>query len=425
MSSEERKVFKNGLVAIAEPMEHKKKAVFYVGIDVGSKNESKEKKGGAHLLEHMMFFSNNYKTSDEIAEILEFNGMSANAHTSHTTTTIEVSLPPDKLSTAVSTAYQAVINTAYDKTEFEIEKNGPVARELINAEHNPLQRFVMRYAFPRIFEGTPLADSVIGTFESVTNLQIPDLMSLKNKFYIPNNMVLVATGAVDKSQFFDSVENTFAKMEQKPVAQPEISWAFRPGISYVEFDDFKSKQPEQDQAYAFLVYKVKPNQHKDTLGLALLQTMIGGGLTSRLFKQLRKERGIGYTPAASYDALRGNAVFYMGVPGLHPNQIEQTFEVMQGITGRLRKELVDEKFFVGKKTQLESDYLSIMESSKMHAAAWITKEFDKPFYDFRTVLDELKRVTRENLREIANENFSGEPLILIASAPGYKTIFNK
>ena len=167
------------------------------------------------------------------------------------------------------------------------------------------------------------------------------------------------------------------------------------------------------------------NQHQHSVGLALLQTMIGSGFTSHLFKQLRKERGIGYSPEASYDSIRGNAVFYMGVAGLHPNQVEQAVDVIKGIVGKMCKELVDEKFFVGKKTQLESEYLNIMESPKMHAGAWIGKEFDRPFYDFRTLLDNLKGVSRESLREISNENFSGEPLILIASAPGYKTRFNK
>ncbi|MBI4148042.1 insulinase family protein [Candidatus Woesearchaeota archaeon] len=102
-----RKVFPNGLRAIADPID-RRYAVLKVGIDVGAKNESRGKKGGAHLLEHMMFRSNEFRTSDQIAEDSEFHGLYTNAHTSLTETTIKITFPPNHLSLAVELAYQAV-----------------------------------------------------------------------------------------------------------------------------------------------------------------------------------------------------------------------------------------------------------------------------------------------------------------------------
>ncbi|MBI4149609.1 insulinase family protein [Candidatus Woesearchaeota archaeon] len=416
----QRREYKNGLIAVAVPLAGKKKAAFYVGIDVGSKNESRDKKGCAHLLEHMMFRKNDFRNSDQIAEEAEFNGMELNAQTSLTDTRLKLWLPPERLGLAVELTYQSIASGSYDPQEFQSEKNGPVTAELVAYERNPTQRYVRRVLFPRIFEGTPLEDAVTGTFDSVKGLEVSDLVRMKRDFYVSNNMVVTATGAVDPERFFEEEGKYFGNLAEREVTQPDVSWRLRPGVTYVEFDDLKDPQKDaQDQAAVYVVYQVHGAQHEDAAGLCLAQTMLGEGFTSYLFRELRKERGIGYSPEASYLSMRGNAVFMMGLPALHPNQLEEAVDVISNIVQRVKGGHIDQAFFKGKKTQLRSLVLSLLEKNSFHADTAIGREFEKPHYTPESLMRRIDEMTLGCLQDIARRNLSGDSLIVAASAPGY------
>jgi len=416
----QKQVLDNGLHAVAEPIEGKKKVFLHVGIDVGSKNEASEKKGGAHLLEHMMFRSNNWRSSDKIAEACEYSGISTNAFTSPVSTVLTFSLPPEKLDLAVELAYQAIANTAYDEKEFATEKDGPVTTELVMNERNPRNRFFIRVAIPRVYDGTPLSDAVIGTFESVRGLSIADMLDLKKRFYVPNNMIVVATGAVNPEKLFEAAQKYFAGMSSSPVEQPKIEWKFRPGVCKVEFSDLKDpKKPEQDNAFVGLVYQCPGSQEPDSAAVGLLTTMIADGFTSLMFKELRKERGIGYSPQGDYTSFLNNAIVYLGVPGLHPSRVLESIEVMDGILAKLRKGDVSSEFVEGKKFQLVSRIIDGFDSGSSRAGYWIGERFSPSFYDDEKKIEAVRALSAKQLAEVAERVFSKEPLVFVASAPGY------
>src|SRR3989344_2043984 len=420
----QRKVYSNGLIATAIPLEGKTKIAFSVGIDVGAKNESTERKGCAHLLEHMMFRSNDFRTSDQLAEAVEFSGMDINARTSLTETTLAFQLPPEKLGLAIELAYQSIVSKSYNVDEFETEKNGPVTTELVGHERTPGERYFRRILLPRVFKGTPFGDAVIGTFVSVRGLQIPDLIAMKKEFYHPNNMVVAAAGAVNSSLFFDLLESSFGSLPSCKVTQPTFFWNLRAGTKNVEFDDFKDPKNElQDQASVSVVYQVNDLTHPDAVGLSLVQMMVGGGFTSWLFRELRKERGIGYTPKASYTSRRGKAVLMMRVPELHPNRLEESVGVMEDMVQRLKLGKIDQRFLEGKKTQMRSSLMSLLEESSVHVGSAIAKEFDKPYYTLESSIEAIDKMTLGYLQDVLRRNLNGDPLIVIASAPGYRNRF--
>lgn len=423
-NSLERRTYDNGLVAIAEPIEGKKKAFLLVGMDVGAKNESSEKKGGAHLLEHMMFNSNEYRTREEIAEVSEFNGIETNAGTSITNTILEFNLPPDQLPISMELAYQSIISRGYREEEFLNERDGPVTAELVMHERSPHSRFSERRLRPVLYKGSVWDESAIGTLQSLKSLQLSDLIDLKERFYVPNNIIIVSTGDVDKAKFFDEVENKFGKMRYKEVKQPDLSWKLNPMIFYDEISEFKdSIDSDKDQALISMIHKVSPISQKDYLGLEIIDYIIGGGFTSYLMQELRQKRGIGYTPSSSLNSTRGNGTFSMSVPGLKPCQIKETVNVMREIIKNLSNDIVSERFFEGKKTQYFSAYLGNIDSASRRAIVRLDEYFEKPFYDILEIPARLNDLTSEGIREIAQRNFSGEPFIAIGNPPGYSNLF--
>lgn len=428
MASEERREFPNGLVAIADPILGKRKVQLYAGINVGAMDESHAKKGGAHLLEHLMFKSNEFRSAAQIVRDLEFCGIVANAATSQSETLIDLYTPPEKLPVAMDFALQAVVRRQFDEKEFLNEKEGPVTQELVNYERNPSSRFATRLVCPRTFAGTALEDAVIGTYESVRALTLDDIRSLQDKFYVARNMMVVATGNVDKSRFFDEVERTFGTMKSTPpisVRPDPVLWTFRPGVEYAEWSDLSDVHaPEQDQAFAYVVFKVVGASHEDSAGLEFLSCMAGTGFTSRLMQELRERRGIGYTPDASYSGRRGYATMSLGLPGIHPRQIEMTIDVVLAVARSFYTEPLDSSFLEGKKTQFLSHYSDTLDSCSGRANLWMGREFDHPHYDFRTYDAVIKSLSEERLHEVAQKYFSQDPLIVIASAPGYKNQFD-
>jgi len=419
-----RREYQNGLTAIAVPLKGKKRAAFFVGIDVGSKNESREKKGCAHLLEHMMFRSNEFRTTDQIAEDAEFNGMKFNARTNASDTLLKFWLPPAMLGLAMEIAYQSIVSGSYDLQEFQTEKDGPVTTELVAYERDPTQRYARRVLLPRVFENTPFEDATIGTIDSVRKLEVSDLVHMKRSLYVPNNMVISAAGAVDPERFFEEIDKHFGNLTKRKVTQPDLTLKWRPGVEYVEFDDLKDPQNDlQDQAAVYVIYRVNGIQHEDAAGLALAETMIGDGFTSYMFRELRKERGIGYTPETGYVSMRGNAIFMMGIPALHPNQLEEAVDVVDTITQRVKEGTIDQRFLAGKKTQLISSVLSSVESTSFHATSAIEREFERHHYTTASLLSAIDGMTLGHLQDITRRNFGNDPIIVVASAPGYKNRF--
>lgn len=418
--AEQRKIYNNGLVAIADPLEGKKKIQLLIGIDVGSKDEQREKKGGAHLLEHMAFNSNEFRTAEEIAELGEFSGIEMNASTSAHNTIFYYWCPPEKIDCAVDLAFEAITCQEYKKEEFYREKSGPVTDELIGLERNPQTRFFQRFFLPAILRGTPFQDAIIGTFDSVSSLALEDLLNLKRHFYVPNNMKIIATGNVDSKMFFDKVEQTFAKLEAREVKQPQYSWDFVPRTEEQIFPEFEdSSDSRQNQAWVFFAYKVNSVAHEDSIPLSFIANVLTGGFTSRLFTELRRKRGIGYTPSGYYVGQNGASYLRLGLPGFKVGQLDEVKRVIAANVQELKEKPLAENYLEGKKIQMISKDLDTLESTSSRAKLLLANEFQPFYYDFREICSHVRNLTTEKIREVANRNL-GEPLVAIGVPPNYK-----
>jgi len=415
-----RRVYDNGLVAIAEPMTHKRKTNLIVDINVGSKNETAEKKGGAHLLEHMMFKSNDHQTTEEIAETSDFNGINRNASTSQVSTKLKFGFPPEKLSLSLKLAYQAINNISYKEEEFTKEKEGPVTDELIKYDRDPKSRFMLRTVTPNLWRGcSPLEETAIGTMESVRSLKLSDLYNLKDKFYVPNNMIIVCTGNLNEDEFFYEVEKGFGNLKPKSFTQPDLNWKIDPRIVYSEIPEFKDSKKEKDQSVLYMVHQINSRSHEDWQILDFIDTCIGEGFTSSLFQELREKRGIGYSQFSTIQSVQGNGILYMGVSGLKPHKVEEATKIMRSIIKNLKESELSDRFFEGKKTQFISDYLDDADSFSFRARYLLKNEYERYYQDFDTIQDRIERMQKEDVIDVAKRNLSEEPLIFLANPTGY------
>ena len=140
--------------------------------------------------------------------------------------------------------------------------------------------------------------------------------------------------------------------------------------------------------------------------------------------KLREKRGIGYGLASDYLSMRGNGVFTLGVPMLIPDKINEAVDAMLGIVKNLCTAPLTERNLAGNKEKFMSNYGDILDSSESMASQRIDRELEKHYHDLMEIPKKVESMSAGELQDIARRNFSGDPLIVIASAPGYQNNYS-
>lgn len=416
----EYRVFDNGLVALVEPNPHSDLAALMVAVNAGSADDDPSAIGTAHFLEHMAFKSNPVHTKEQLAQEMEFAGIERSPATSPTAIRFKFTLVPESLSVAVRLAHESYTNTTYDPKEFENEKK-PIEGEINGNEKNSKVRYTKHHLYPAVYAGTPFANLITGTVEQAKALTLDDLIRFKQTHFRPRKTLIVATGSVDPSTFFSEIEKTFGQLPSGDSPISFYTWDFKSRTLYIEEDALKGAPSDKDLAAAFLAFQVSPYGHQDEAGLSFMQTLLRDGFSSLLVDRLRAQRGIGYTPSSGFMSYRRNASVALGVPPeFHPSRIEEAIEVIQGVVDDMKKGRLDPSFFDGKKRHYSLIHRKSLQDPLTRAQAWTNQIFEGGHYDFRTLPSVIAQFSQGAFTDLSQRNFSTEPLIVIASAPGYQ-----
>ena len=398
-----RKVFKNGLVAIADPMPGEKRTALYIGIHAGLPNEPKDKIGLTHFLEHMVDGTNEYFSKSKLGELLEYSGIQSNATTFKGHTILEYEMPGEMLSKCIQIAFKVIKATKYRADEFKSEKS-VIRSEMNQRDDTPEIYFYDRKLLPRLLSGTVLAPIQIGTATTLRNITLKDMIDYKKRHYVPNNMVIVAAGKV-KSNFFTEVGKTFGRLPSKPADHPTVDWKFEPGVERV-------KVPNSDACLVALAYRVAPPTSLDAVAIDLINDLLSNGTTSLMYKNLRNRLGIGYTPESDYNCDVGCAYLTLESVSLKRNEVKAAIQAMRSTIDQIRN-LKDARYFEGRKTYARAFFMKELEDLDERATQRILAEFNSYAYDVAREPDMMKKLTLKQFREVANKYLSGEPLIMI------------
>lgn len=410
-----RIVLDNGLVVILEKRPATKKVALLVGIKVGSVNESQRLNGASHFIEHLLFKSNPERTADQIAEDLDYNGISTNAFTSHTKTYFYAKAPAEKIDKALEIIYQAAINFQFDPKEFSPERKVVLA-EIENYINTPL-----RYSFRRftsaLFRKTPLARPIVGTADSIGNVKKEELENFKRVHYAPNNTIVVLVGKFQEKEILKKIKDTFGKLKAKDIPHPRMPKKIR-NSRFSRFEERKGIS----QVYLYLGYQVPGFTSLDTLKLTMIEGILSDGFSSRFFKKLRKERGLGYNVGAMLRNFGAQAMFVAYVAGFEPKRFEEAKKVMLGEFNDLKTNLVGPREFEGTKTLMVSQHDDAMESIEDRGMTILETEANKIPYDFRDFTKLIKKVSQEDVRAAARKYLTDKFTLTALVPEGFKKI---
>ena len=274
----------NGLTVAVDPMPGVETLAVGLYANVGSRSEPSHLSGLAHMVEHMVFKGAGRRDARAIAEDVEDAGGSLNAWTSRETTAFHARLLAGDLALGVEVIADFVRAPRFDADELEREK-GVVLSELGEVRDTP-DDIIFDNLNAACFPDQPLGRPVLGSEESIAAIGVADLHGWLDTHYRPGGLILAAAGKVNEDALLRLAEARFGDLAPgTPPAPPPAR--FRAGAH--------ADKRRFDQVHLAFVHEALPADHPDAPALALFSQAAGGGMSSRLFQQVREELGLAYS----------------------------------------------------------------------------------------------------------------------------------
>ncbi len=393
-----QKKLPGGLRLIMTPQPDAATATVLILVGTGSKYETKKESGLSHFLEHMYFKGTAlHPSARSISEALDNLGAVSNAFTSHEYTGYYAKGNPKHTETFIDILSDIYLHSTFPEKEIEKEK-GVIVEEINMYEDMP-QHKVWDMLFALMFGDQPVGWSVAGTKEHVNSFSRKDFIKYQKDHYTGSNTVIAVAGAFDPKTIEQHIKKAFAAISKEmPKAKKKVN--------------DKQNEPKSvlfhkptDQAHMALAFRSIPFNHADAPALSLLSTILGGGMSSRLFLLLREELGAAYYVRAEQDAFTDHGIFTI-TAGIDKNRFA---EITQAIITTL-KEIKQTPVPVDELNKVKEFTLGMMrlglESSDSIAGFYGTQLLLKGIYKTPEQLTkEYMKVTAADIQRVAKKLF--------------------
>lgn len=316
----------NGFRVISERLPGVRTAAVGVWVEAGTRHEPLAVNGVAHLLEHMAFKGTTSRSAKDIACAIEAVGGSLNAWTSREQTAFHARVLAEDVPLAVELVADILTNPVFDEHELAKERE-VVLQEIGQVEDTP-DDLVFDLFQERAFPDQPLGRSILGSEETVRGMPRSALLAFMAEHYVPANMILAAAGSVDHDRLVALAERWFGDRPAQP-APPPLPGRYRGGLEH--------DGRELEQVHLCLGLEGVPYHDPDYWAVQVLATALGGGMSSRLFQEVRENRGLCYAIEVFASSFLDTGL--IGIcTGTGPQQVEELLEVAARETRGLVRE---------------------------------------------------------------------------------------
>jgi predicted Zn-dependent peptidase len=399
----QKTVLSNGLRVVTEEIPYVRSLSLGMWIDVGSRDEGDKNNGISHFLEHMVFKGTKHYSLQEIARSLESVGGYLNAFTSKEHTCFYARALDTHLDTAVSVLADLVRFPLFDNKEIEKEKT-VVLEELKNMEDDP-DDLIHDYLDKQVYAKHPLAFPVIGKEESIRSITRAQLQAYTHKHYVPHKMIVAVTGNIKHENVVDLVQKYLgghksSQRSRRLVQNPKLHRAHK------EIIEKPIKQAHV--CMGTIGYSVKSSHRYPML---VMNTLLGEGMSSRLFQNLRERHGLAYTVYSYTNTMSdaGNFGVYIGTDA---KNIDRSIDLIHKEFSRLKSTSVSRAELQRTKSQLKGTMMLSLESMSSRMMRLGSGElYYGNFLPLDEIVKKIDAVDAESIREVAEkilrvENFS-------------------
>jgi predicted Zn-dependent peptidase len=391
-----REVLPNGLTILTEEMPHIRSVSIGIWIKTGSRHEDPDLNGISHFAEHMVFKGTTNRNAEQIAREVDSVGGNMDAFTAKECICFDVKVLDEHLPTALDILSDLVLNPVFDATELARER-GVIIEEIKMDEDNP--DYLVHEIFTQSFwRDHPLGKPILGTKETVKRFERALLLDYYKRYFIPNNMIIAAAGNIRHEQLVQLVNEKFAQLKSGPNGfkqePPKISARI----------NMRNKKSLEQVQLCIGVPSLSIG-HEQRFVSYILNTLLGGGMSSRLFQSVREKQGLAYSIYSELNPYRdtGCMCIYAGTSR------ENAPRVVQSVVGEFRKlksEAVSAEELKRAKDQLKGSLMLSLESSTARMSNLARQElyFDR-FYTMDEIIARVEGVTETDLIQLAQEYF--------------------
>ncbi|MCP8897150.1 insulinase family protein [Shinella daejeonensis] len=397
----------SGLTVVTQSMPHLESVALGVWIKSGSRNETTDEHGIAHLLEHMAFKGTGRRSARQIAEEIENVGGEVNAATSTETTSYYARVLKDHTSLAVDILADILTESAFDEEELRREKQ-VILQEIGAANDTPDDVVFDRFS-EVAYRDQIIGRAILGTPETVLSFSPGEIRTYLDRNYTTDRMFVVAAGAVDHDEFVREVESRFSTLPTAPGTPPSFEAATYTGGDVRETRDLMDAQ-------VLLGFEGKAYHARDFYCSQILANILGGGMSSRLFQEVREHRGLCYSIYAFHWGFSDTGIF-----GIHAaTGGENLPELMPVIFQELRRasEEIDQQEIERARAQIRAQLLMGQESPAARAGQ-IARQmmlYGRPIPN-EEMMERLEGITISRLTDLAGRLFFDTVPTLSAIGP--------
>jgi len=399
----------NGLRIVTHRMPRMQSAAIGIWIKAGGRYENIKNKGVAHYIEHLLFKGSKKYSCKEIKESIEGVGGILNGFTSEEVTCFLVKIPARHLDLAVSVLSSMVINPLF-KLE-DIKKERTVILEEIKMYRDLPQSYVHELLDNLLWPRHPLGESILGTEESIVGMAKADLVSFKEEYYSPANLVVSVAGAFEENKLFNQLKNNFSNLSEKNKNN------FLPVKEAQDRPQLKIYSKSTEQTHLALGFHGYRRDHPLKHALGLLNVILGGNMSSRLFNEVREKRGLAYEIGSQLKRFYDTGAFVVHA-GIDNSKVEAAIGLILKELAKTKKSLVSNDEFKRAK-DFYLGHLEMALEDTMDNMLWIgesTITLDKT-YALEEVIKEVNKVERKDLLKTANDIFNNKSLNLALIGP--------
>jgi predicted Zn-dependent peptidase len=391
-----RTVLPNGLIVLTERMEHLRSVAMGVWIKSGSRCEAAETNGISHFVEHMLFKGTRSRSAQHIAREMDSIGGNLDAFTGKETICFNVKSLADHVPIALDILADLVLNPIFASSDIERER-GVILEEIKIDEDNP-DVLVHELFTQNFWHNHPLGKPILGTSTTVGRLDQQKLFDYHGGRFLGDNMIFSAAGDLDHDRFVDAVASKFSSLapgqalreEQAPEASARVVLRNKKALEQVQICLGVPAPPiTDDNRYATLI----------------LNTVLGGGMSSRLFQTIREERGMAYSVYSDLSPYRdtGTLCVYAGTSSA---RTLETVDLILAELSKLKETPLGHEELTRAKDQLKGNILMGLESSNSRMANLARQEmYFQQFFTVEEIIARIDAVDASQVQAMAQRLF--------------------
>ena len=391
-----REVLPNGLIVLTEEMQHIRSVSIGIWVKCGSRHEQAEHNGISHFLEHMVFKGTETRTAEDIARQIDSIGGNLDAFTAKECICFNVKVLDEHLPIALDVLCDLVLHPVFDTKDIARER-GVILEEIKMDEDSP--DYLVHEIFTQNFwKDHPLGKPILGTKETVRYFEQPLVLDYYGKRFIPGNLIVAAAGHINHEHFVKLAAERFEHL--KPATNglhdlvPETS-------ARIILRNKKSLE----QVQICVGVPTYPISHEKRYASYILNTLLGGGMSSRLFQNVRERRGLAYAIYSELNPYRDTGCLSV-YAGTSLESAPKVVELVVNEFRDLKQNRISDEELRRTKEQLKGSLMLSLESTTARMSNLARQEmyFDR-FFGLDEIIERIEAVTAEELVGLANDFF--------------------